>query len=151
MESSTARRSRVRDSDEEEESRPSTPSSTAPNDSKRARRQRISSGNDDEGDVKEDAFGPSSTQNPLRWDVTQMSMDARTEPSQPVYQPGSIVRIKVINFVTYTAAEFKPGPNLNMVIGPNGTGKSTLVCAMCLGLGWPPSVRSSSTSRISSY
>jgi chromosome segregation ATPase len=26
-----------------------------------------------------------------------------------------------------------------MIIGPNGTGKSTLVCAICLGLGWPPS------------
>ncbi|KAK3613115.1 Structural maintenance of chromosomes protein 5 [Elasticomyces elasticus] len=25
-----------------------------------------------------------------------------------------------------------------MVIGPNGTGKSTLVCAICLGLGWEP-------------
>jgi chromosome segregation ATPase len=25
-----------------------------------------------------------------------------------------------------------------MVIGPNGTGKSTLVCAICLGLGWDP-------------
>lgn len=40
------------------------------------------------------------------------------------------------NFVTYANAEFHPGPNLNMVIGPNGTGKSTLVCAICLGLGW---------------
>lgn len=150
MESPTARRSRIRDSDEEK-SRPSTPLSTAPNDSKRVRRQRISSGNDDEGDVKEDALGSSSTENPPQWDATQMSMAPRTEPSQPVYQPGSIVRIKVINFVTYTAAEFKPGPNLNMVIGPNGTGKSTLVCAMCLGLGWPPSVRFSSSSRASSY
>lgn len=27
---------------------------------------------------------------------------------------------------------------MNMVIGPNGTGKSTLVCAICLGLGWGP-------------
>ena len=27
-----------------------------------------------------------------------------------------------------------------MVIGPNGTGKSTLVCAICLGLGWGPQV-----------
>lgn len=26
-----------------------------------------------------------------------------------------------------------------MIIGPNGTGKSTLVCAICLGLGFPPS------------
>ncbi|KAJ5742712.1 uncharacterized protein N7511_011113 [Penicillium nucicola] len=54
------------------------------------------------------------------------------------YKPGAIVRIKVQNFVTYTSAEFFPGPKLNMVIGPNGTGKSTLVCAICLGLGWGP-------------
>lgn len=52
------------------------------------------------------------------------------------HQPGSIVRIKLTDFVTYTNAEFHPGPNLNMIIGPNGTGKSTLVCAICLGLGW---------------
>lgn len=52
------------------------------------------------------------------------------------FQPGAIVRVKVTNFVTYENAEFFPGPNLNMVIGPNGTGKSSLVCAICLGLGW---------------
>jgi len=57
------------------------------------------------------------------------------------HQPGSIVRVKLTNFVTYTAVEFFPGPSLNMVIGPNGTGKSTLVCAICLGLGWGPQVR----------
>ncbi|KAI9721219.1 MAG: hypothetical protein M1812_002380 [Candelaria pacifica] len=52
------------------------------------------------------------------------------------HQPGAIVRVKLTNFVTYTSAEFFPGPSLNMVIGPNGTGKSTLVCAICLGMGW---------------
>ncbi|CAI6261297.1 unnamed protein product [Periconia digitata] len=52
--------------------------------------------------------------------------------------PGSLVRVKLTNFVTYTAAEFNLGPSLNMIIGPNGTGKSTLVCAICLGLGWSP-------------
>jgi chromosome segregation ATPase len=52
------------------------------------------------------------------------------------YQPGAIVRVKVKDFVTYEHAEFFPGPNLNMVIGPNGTGKSSLVCAICLGLGY---------------
>ena len=57
------------------------------------------------------------------------------------HQPGSIIRVKLANFVTYTAVEFFPGPSLNMVIGPNGTGKSTLVCAICLGLGWGPQVR----------
>ncbi|EUC48201.1 hypothetical protein COCMIDRAFT_34256 [Bipolaris oryzae ATCC 44560] len=55
---------------------------------------------------------------------------------QDEFQPGSLVRVKLKNFVTYTAAEFHLGPSLNMVIGPNGTGKSTLVCAICLGLGW---------------
>lgn len=60
--------------------------------------------------------------------------------SRKKYQPGSIVRVELENFVTYTAVEFFPGPSLNMVIGPNGTGKSTLVCAICLGLGWGPQV-----------
>lgn len=54
------------------------------------------------------------------------------------FQPGSIVRVSVRNFVTYERADFFPGPYLNMVIGPNGTGKSSLVCAICLGLGYGP-------------
>ncbi|OOF93473.1 hypothetical protein ASPCADRAFT_173279 [Aspergillus carbonarius ITEM 5010] len=58
--------------------------------------------------------------------------------AQEAFKPGAIVRIRVTDFVTYTSAEFFPGPKLNMVIGPNGTGKSTLVCAICLGLGWGP-------------
>ncbi|KAK3991141.1 SMC5-like protein [Cladorrhinum sp. PSN332] len=56
------------------------------------------------------------------------------------FQPGAIVRVKLKNFVTYHEAEFTLGPNLNMIIGPNGTGKSSLVCAICLGLGYPSSV-----------
>lgn len=57
------------------------------------------------------------------------------------FQPGAIVRMKLKNFVTYTNAEYNFGSQLNMIIGPNGTGKSTLVCAICLGLGWGPQVR----------
>ncbi|KAH9460691.1 hypothetical protein Pst134EB_008853 [Puccinia striiformis f. sp. tritici] len=56
------------------------------------------------------------------------------------YAPGYIVRVALKNFVTYSSVEFSPGPYLNMIIGPNGTGKSTLVCAIVLGLGFPPSV-----------
>ncbi|KAE9985330.1 hypothetical protein EG328_007583 [Venturia inaequalis] len=63
----------------------------------------------------------------------------RIAPREP-HKPGAIVRIKVKNFVTYSAAEFLCGPGLNMIIGPNGTGKSTLVCAICLGLGAKTSV-----------
>jgi len=60
--------------------------------------------------------------------------------SKNEFQPGAIVRVKLQNFVTYEKAEFSLGPNLNMVIGPNGTGKSSLVCAICLGLGYPSHV-----------
>jgi len=56
------------------------------------------------------------------------------------YIPGSIVRIQLSNFVTYDFVEFTPGPYLNMIIGPNGTGKSTIACAIALGLNFPPAV-----------
>ena len=52
------------------------------------------------------------------------------------FKPGQLVKVHVRNFVTYTNATFLPGPSLNMIIGPNGTGKSTLVCAICIGLGF---------------
>ncbi|KAJ3023997.1 Structural maintenance of chromosomes protein 5 [Thoreauomyces humboldtii] len=54
------------------------------------------------------------------------------------FPQGAIVRIRLKNFITYDAVEFRPGPNLNMIIGPNGTGKSSLVCAIALGLGGKP-------------
>lgn len=56
------------------------------------------------------------------------------------FSPGAIVRVTIENFVTYERADFFPGPSLNMVIGPNGVGKSSLVCAICLGLGYPSAV-----------
>ncbi|EPY50198.1 Smc5-6 complex SMC subunit Smc5 [Schizosaccharomyces cryophilus OY26] len=62
----------------------------------------------------------------------------RNNPNYFTYAYGSIVRVKLINFVTYEYCEFYPGPYLNMIIGPNGTGKSTVVSAICLGLGWSP-------------
>ncbi|ODQ77885.1 hypothetical protein BABINDRAFT_163260 [Babjeviella inositovora NRRL Y-12698] len=59
----------------------------------------------------------------------------RATDGDNTYLPGSIIRVKVKNFITYSIAEFHLGPTLNMIIGPNGTGKSTLVSAICLGLG----------------
>ena len=69
---------------------------------------------------------------------TQASQSSQTEG--PEYRKGSIIRLTMKDFVTYSQAEIRPGPQLNVVIGPNGTGKSTLVCAMVLGLGGKPAV-----------
>jgi hypothetical protein len=88
-------------------------------------------GEDDQGDA---SASQDSSQAPARRSTAHRGIGPGG------YKPGAIVRIKVTNFVTYTSAEFLPGPKLNMVIGPNGTGKSTLVCAICLGLGWGPQV-----------
>mmetsp|Transcript_2900 Transcript_2900/g.5510 ORF Transcript_2900/g.5510 Transcript_2900/m.5510 type:complete len:1133 (+) Transcript_2900:146-3544(+) len=54
------------------------------------------------------------------------------------YKHGSIKRIKLIKFLTYSHVEFSPQPRLNVVVGPNGTGKSSILCAICLGLGGEP-------------
>lgn len=64
------------------------------------------------------------------------SDESDEESEEDTFQPGAIKKVRLTNFVTYTSAEFNLGPSLNMVIGPNGTGKSTLVCALCLGLGF---------------
>ena len=128
------RRTRSPESDESEESRPQTPISTAPNDRKRVRRSRA----DDGEEPEKSQVGPTQTQRDTQ-DVKPTLFRRRDAKG---FQPGAIVRVKLTNFVTYTSAEFFPGPSLNMIIGPNGTGKSTLVCAICMGLGWGTQVSS---------
>ncbi|GLJ07233.1 hypothetical protein SUGI_0062420 [Cryptomeria japonica] len=54
------------------------------------------------------------------------------------YLPGNIVEIEIHNFMTYNHLRSKPGSRLNLVIGPNGTGKSSLVCAIAIGLAGEP-------------
>jgi len=44
------------------------------------------------------------------------------------------VRIQCENFLTYRSVIINPGPRLNVVVGPNGTGKSSIVCAIAIGL-----------------
>lgn len=155
------RRQRSEEENSDEESPPPTQSSTG---SKRRRLEhRVKRENDDdmaddsgdqgtetEGDDDEDDVPEPSTQASANMNGTQTTQlqatqlngsQSQGEPDADGYKPGSIMRIKVNDFVTYTSAEFFPGPKLNMVIGPNGTGKSTLVCAICLGLGWGPQVR----------
>jgi structural maintenance of chromosomes protein 5 len=55
------------------------------------------------------------------------------------YQKGSVLRIGMLNFLTYDEGEVFPGPKLNVVLGPNGTGKSTITHALCLACAGSPS------------
>ena len=50
------------------------------------------------------------------------------------YAAGSITKIVLSNFMTYSSVSLTPGPDLNVLIGANGTGKSSFVCAIALGL-----------------
>ncbi|KAL5004129.1 hypothetical protein ScPMuIL_017585 [Solemya velum] len=65
---------------------------------------------------------------------TCVAKTVKSKPKSKGYIEGSILRIKLENILTYDSVEFHTGPFLNVVIGPNGTGKSTIVCAICLGL-----------------
>lgn len=58
----------------------------------------------------------------------------------PSFRPGNLVRIEMKNFLTFTNTVFKPGPRMNLVIGPNGTGKSTIVSAVCIVFGGKPNI-----------
>ena len=48
--------------------------------------------------------------------------------------PGAVMKVKLHNFMTYSDVEMEPGPRLNVILGPNGTGKSSFVCALAIGL-----------------
>ncbi|ODM97875.1 Structural maintenance of chromosomes protein 5 [Orchesella cincta] len=61
---------------------------------------------------------------------------------QPPYAgcKGSVVRLRVTDFMTYHSAELRSGAHVNLILGPNGSGKSTIVCAICLGLAGKPKI-----------
>ncbi len=56
------------------------------------------------------------------------------------FRPGAIVRVTLKDFMTYSAGELRPGPRLNVVLGPNGTGKSSIVCGIGLALAGKPKI-----------
>ena len=141
------RRRREEDSDSDEgasrTSRNLTPLSQGSNGSKRIRLSGRDNGEDDDSALNggDDAPSPLPLTSTSRTASSGQNGVNGSGGDSDKHGPGAIVRVKLSDFVTYRSAEFFPGPKLNMVIGPNGTGKSTLVCAICLGLGWGPQVR----------
>ncbi|XP_043287800.1 structural maintenance of chromosomes protein 5 [Venturia canescens] len=69
-----------------------------------------------------------------------MNRDKEAGETSSAKSRGMIMRIYLENFVTYDKVVIIPGSNLNVITGPNGTGKSTIVSAIVLGLGGKPSV-----------
>lgn len=56
------------------------------------------------------------------------------------FKTGNICRIYIKDFLTFDEVEVRPKPHLNFIMGPNGTGKSTILCAICICLGGKPAV-----------
>ncbi|GFT14616.1 structural maintenance of chromosomes protein 5 [Nephila pilipes] len=54
------------------------------------------------------------------------------------YKGGRISRIKLKGFMTYDELDIRPKRGLNLIIGLNGSGKSSIMSAICLGLGGKP-------------
>ncbi|EGC38414.1 hypothetical protein DICPUDRAFT_148904 [Dictyostelium purpureum] len=102
----------------------------------------ISDDDSDEGDNRKNfnlQRKKGRSENQPTQNITTPTPD-NNDDNQEGYVKGSIVRIKLNNFVTYSDVEFRPGPRLNVVIGPNGSGKSSIVCAIALGLGGSPNL-----------
>lgn len=56
----------------------------------------------------------------------------------PGFRKGNLVKVRMENFLTFTDTFILPGPRMNLIIGPNGTGKSTVVSAVCIAFDGNP-------------
>ena len=65
------------------------------------------------------------------WDVPALVQKGK-------FTVGSVIRVSMKNFLTFDECEVFPGPRLNVVLGPNGTGKSSVTHAICLACGGAP-------------
>ncbi|WWD18357.1 hypothetical protein CI109_102807 [Kwoniella shandongensis] len=142
--SSRLKRPMVLDSEDEEDDEDPR-SSASPN--KRRQVRKSVNVDDDEDDVEddEDDLIALAEDNQVEDEVEEgAEPETRFRPEyergDDGYVAGSITRIKVTNFMTYDHVEFSPGPHLNMILGPNGTGKSSIAAAIAIGLGFPPKV-----------
>lgn len=86
-----------------------------------------------------EALGSSSKTMPQSYDLAEglpasKKLKTHYAVDYNAFQPGSIIRCKLRNFMSYSLTEFHFGPKMNLIIGPNGSGKSTFVCAVCIGL-----------------
>ncbi|KAG9079251.1 Structural maintenance of chromosomes protein 5, partial [Ceratobasidium sp. UAMH 11750] len=100
-----------------------------------------------------DEDGPSRKRTRVSNEGTAVDVEPKNEPVAEVaprvtlprdpadgFIPGAIVGIRLHNFLTYDDVDFRCGPHLNMLIGANGTGKSSIAGAIAIGLGGSPNI-----------
>jgi len=75
----------------------------------------------------------------------QLLQDLRLPPpdTHHPFKPGTLISIKLLNFMCHESFELAFGPRVNFIIGPNGSGKSALLTALVVALGG----RATTTSR----
>ncbi|KAK4702049.1 structural maintenance of chromosomes protein 6, partial [Phenoliferia sp. Uapishka_3] len=57
------------------------------------------------------------------------------EPRSQIAEAGIILSIKLTNFMSHKMSEYKLGPQMNFLVGNNGSGKSAITTAITLALG----------------
>lgn len=80
-----------------------------------------------------------------------LSLESRSSGDTNVPLTGKIYSVHVENFITFTNSTMYPGDELNILIGPNGTGKSSMVAAIVIGMGGNTKVISSAKMHLSNY
>lgn len=55
--------------------------------------------------------------------------------SESAMRAGTVRFVGLANFMTYRDVSFSPGPGFNIVVRPNGSGKSAIMSAITLCLG----------------
>ena len=78
----------------------------------------------------ETAYNGAQSKYPFHWEFEKLK--------DMGFKRGMLLRVKMVNFLTYDDCEVFPGPKLNVILGPNGTGKSTITHAVCLACAGTP-------------
>ncbi|TFL02324.1 P-loop containing nucleoside triphosphate hydrolase protein [Pterulicium gracile] len=96
-------------------------------------------GEDDSGEVEEDDEGFEEEHG----DKIRESVKAKQQIKGGVADHGIIERVRMENFMCHRHLQFDFGPQINFIIGHNGSGKSAVLSAITIALGG----KSSSTGR----
>lgn len=71
----------------------------------------------------------------MEYSDTEVASTSTAAPAQQLSSAGKIHSIYLKNFMTHGEITVRPGQELNIVIGPNGTGKSAIVAGIIIGMG----------------